>query len=1346
MHLFSLVATPVLRYASRWSVLCTYLFLAMATCAQAAVLSTLAGGNIGDGLVATMAFVPSPMGVAVDANGNAYIADTYSQRIRKVAADGTIGTVAGGGTGALGDGGLAVAASLSGPVAVAVDGSGKLYISDSGNQRIRTVTTDGIITTLAGDGTQGYGGDGGAAAYAHLANPQGLAVDGSGNVYIADRDNHCIRKVDAGGIITAFAGTCGSPGSDGDGGAATKALLQSPAGVAVDAAGSVYIADTGNHRIRVVGSNGVIHAFAGTGSAGYGGDAGAAAAAMLDLPQGVFLDGTGVVYIADTGNQVVRSVALDGTISTVVGTQASVGGFGGDGGNAVGSLLNAPVGGAVDAAGNLYIADRDNGRIRKVSGGSIATFAGGGSLGDGGVATDASLFFPAGVAVAAQGNVYIAERWGHRLRRVAPDGTLTTIAGDGQAGYTGDGAAAASARLNAPSGVMIDSNGVIYIADTGNNVVRKIGTDGNISTFAGMGPAGWANDGGLATKALLHGPTGLAIDTAGNVYIADSGNHLIRKVSAGKGIITTAAGRSLPGYTGDGGQATVARLTSPSAVAVGAGGVFYIADSGNHAIRKVAANGIISTVAGNGTPGFGGDGGPATAALLDMPMGVMLDAGGNLYVADSFNSRLRRIDTKGNIVTVAGSGNGGFAGDGGAATSGEFYRPQGIAINSGGDSIYLADSGNARVRKLALAVNAQLAALGLNTGHLAPEFDPAVASYAVSVPNGTARITITPIAADTGASVSINGTALPSSGTASVAVADGAAINIDVVAENRSTTLRYTLAVSVRASGATAPPDSPGIVRASPGDGGATVVLSPSVSDGGEPITGYTVSSNPAGGVDLDAGTTRLVHTLTGLVDGTAYTFTAVATNAAGDSDPSLPSASVQIGADLKLSSNQTGTLGNRSNVDLSAGSTLDVAAGTAAAGSVLNLPQADATVNLGGQNAIVSAQLGGAQLGLGLAAVNGQQVLLLQLLSGSASLTLPAGAPMLMVGNTAVSAGTAGARVIMTLASDDTIDIIVVSGSLTVPCGSLCASSQASRAVHTASIVGPVTALAGERLHYDRFGVLQAWTLSITGGGAGSVLAATGLPANVSLAAPLYSLDGNLARLNGGSLQAAVVSTVSSVLGVSLQAQPVNAVGCTYWSAPGVAIYAAPQGPIGIDPSQATGLSLLADGKVQVVESGIVVQLAPCMADLVSLANALGNAAQLTVDGLLLRAALGDTHFVIMPAWLTSKAAGSGFGADASGNLTYTGATGTKQGLYPAFSNYAQLAAVLKAFDPASTALVNLDGTVSVTLAKTHMTFLPSYQTVPTPTAHIADAWWLDGSVLYLNDQDGSAQAFSVR
>jgi len=335
------------------------------------IITTVAGsGNdgLGDGGQATNASLAYPEGVAVDGFGNLFIADTLNNVIREVAPNGFITTVAGGGNDTLGDGGLATNASLLRPSGMAVDASGNLFVADTGNNRISEVDSYGIITTVAGNGSGSYSGDGGLATNARLDSPEGVAVDASGNLFIADTDNRVIREVDTNGIITTVAG--GGNDGLGDNGPATSASLTEPYGVAVDAFGNLFIADSGDHRIREVDTNGFITTVAGNGSGSYSGDGGLATNARLDSPEGVAVDGFGNLFIADTFNNVIRKVGTNGIITTVAGNGYGAGlgygGYSGDGGTATNTSLNYPIGVAVDASGNLFIADTDNLRIREV--------------------------------------------------------------------------------------------------------------------------------------------------------------------------------------------------------------------------------------------------------------------------------------------------------------------------------------------------------------------------------------------------------------------------------------------------------------------------------------------------------------------------------------------------------------------------------------------------------------------------------------------------------------------------------------------------------------------------------------------------------------------------------------------------------------------------------------------------------------------------------------------------------------------------------------------------------------------------------------------------------------------
>jgi streptogramin lyase len=678
-------------------------------------ISTVAGNGTpsfgGDGGPATLAVLGGPSAVARDAAGDLYIADRNNDRVREVSSSGIITTVAGNGTdGSGGDGGPAIFAQLSSPTGVAVDAAGNLYIADANNNRVRKVSSAGIITTVAGNGTIGSGGDGGPATAAQLFSPTGVAVDAAGDLFIADSNNSRVREVSPSGTITTVAGN-GTFGFGGDGGPATAAKLNSAAGVAVDAAGDLFIADTQNNRVRKVSPSGVITTVAGNGTFGPGGDGGPATAAPLAFPQAVAVDASGDLFIADTTNQRVREVSPSGIITTAAGN--GFGSFSGDGGRATAAALNDPAGMAVDAAGDLFIADQSNNRVREVSSsGTITTVAGGGT-GDGGPATLAPVAFPPGVAVDAAGDLFIADQDNNRVREVSPSGIITTVAGNGIGGFAGDGGRATAAELDGPAGVAVDAAGDLFIADRSDSRVREVAPSGIILTVAGNGTFGDSGDGGPATAAELGGIGGLAVDAAGDLFIADVNLDRVHKVSP-SGIITTVAGNGSFGFGGDGGPATAAPLGNPTAVAVDAAGDLFIAEPYNNRVREVSPSGIITTVAGNGTGGFGGDGGPATAAELSSPAAVAIDAAGNLYIVDQDNTRVREVSPSGMITTVAGNGTFGFGGDDGPATAAQLYTPGGVAVDAAGD-LYIADTNNNRIRKVTSTSGADITEFALPT-------------------------------------------------------------------------------------------------------------------------------------------------------------------------------------------------------------------------------------------------------------------------------------------------------------------------------------------------------------------------------------------------------------------------------------------------------------------------------------------------------------------------------------------------------------------------------------------------------------------------------------------------------
>ncbi len=562
-------------------------------------------------------------------------------------------------------------ALLSGPMALVVDAFGNVFFADTGNHRIRRLDAEtGVITTVAGNGERGDAGDGGLATGAQLYQPNGVAVDGLGNVFIADTFNNRVRRVDAAtGIITAFAGT-GQSGTAGDGGPATSAELSLPLAVAVDGLGNVFIADTDWYRIRRVdAATGIIDAYAGNGNPGGTGDDGLAIDATFDYPTALAVNGDGDLFIADADAGSVRRVdAITTIITEVVGA----------------AQLASPFGVAVDRDGNVFVTDEDNGTVLRVDGESdaVTTFAGTGVhgfSGDGGVATSAQLDSPWGVAVDQDGNVSISDFKSQRIRRVDAGGLITTIAGTGVGGYWPDGGSARSAPLDDPQGGAFDASGNLYFAEAENQRIRKVDlVTGTITTVAGNGTTGFSGDGGPALQAQLNDPYAVDVDELGNLYIAEVNNGRIRKVDASTGVISTLA------------------LVSAVDLAYAGGFVYAV---GGHRVRRVdASTGAITAYAGTGTSGFDGDGNAATEALLATPQGAAFDAAGNLFIADTNNRRVRRVDavTK-NISTYAGNGTQGYAGEGVLATNAELFAPSRVAVDADGN-LFIGDG--VRVRRV----------------------------------------------------------------------------------------------------------------------------------------------------------------------------------------------------------------------------------------------------------------------------------------------------------------------------------------------------------------------------------------------------------------------------------------------------------------------------------------------------------------------------------------------------------------------------------------------------------------------------------------------------------------------
>jgi trimeric autotransporter adhesin len=728
--------------------LLTALLLALPALAQQDVINTVIGGGP-SGMPALDADLNLPVSVSVDSSNNYYFTENY--RVFKVSSTGELTLVAGTGfSGYSGDGvaGGATQATLNTPNGAVSDGAGNIYISDTVNCAVRKVVlSTGTITTIAGEGPNncGYNGetstDSKPATDHMLYYPEQLALDSAGaNLYIADYYNCRVRKlVLATDAISTVAGTgnVATCGYSGDKGKAISAELDYPTGVAVDGSGNLFIADTNNYVVRkVTASTGVITTVAGTdptsvngpysvctysSSANNCGDGAAATAAFLGIAYylGVNVSGaTTTVTISDYVNFRIRQFKVGGNINTVVGNGTA--GFCGDGGPALSACLYYEQGVAVDSSDNIYIADYENERVRAVNtqatavtlagvsiaAGDIETVGGNGSTTLPTPATDIPalgvvLYAPFGVIEDPSGNIFVSDSYNDNVREDVA-GTVNIIAGTGVAGYSGDGGLATHAQLYYPYGVARDSSGNIYIADSENCLVRKVDTSGNISTVAGLvtsstsSTCGYSGDGGPATSAELYIPTGVFVDTANHLWIADTYNHRVREVV--NGTINTVAGNGTAGYSGDGGPAISAELYYPNDLRVDAAGNIFIADTYNQRIREVnATTKVINTIAGNGGAAFTGDG-QALENSLYYPNSLFVDANDNVFIGDSDNNRVRWVDPAGTITTVAGSTYG-FGGDGGVATSALLGEPEGV-YEDGSGNLLVADTLNYRIRKI----------------------------------------------------------------------------------------------------------------------------------------------------------------------------------------------------------------------------------------------------------------------------------------------------------------------------------------------------------------------------------------------------------------------------------------------------------------------------------------------------------------------------------------------------------------------------------------------------------------------------------------------------------------------
>jgi uncharacterized protein (TIGR03437 family) len=750
----------------------SFFVVAVFVSAQSYSISTVAGSSrLRDGSPAITAPIRYPFGVAEDGAGNIYFADALDNRVRKVDSTGIISTVAGNGVaGFSGDGGPATQAMLNTPYGVKLDAKGaNLYIADYNNSRVRMVVlATGVITTVAGNGSYKFAGDTGVATQVPM-DVYDVAVDTAGNVYIADYYNSRVRKVVMpAGTVSTIAGIA-NPGNAGDNGPAAQAAINGPSSVSVDAQFNVYFLDYNNNRVRKISQGGTITAFAGTGALGYGvpgrdGNNGPAIAAYLGDPFSVAVEATGNVLVLCVF-ELWRVNVTTGVIQYIVGSETI--GYAGDGGTATAAQFAIPIYVTGAPNGDILLADSGNFRVRKISGGNVSTVAGTSIL-DGISATTAFLNEPDGLVFNPRGDMVIGDTGDNRVRTVPASGIIANLAGNGIRGNS-------AGELFFPRGVTSDSSGTLFFADQMNNRVMKLPAGSAITLEAGSGVPGFSGDGGLASQARLNSPTGVAVDAAGNLYIADYNNERIRMIDL-NGNISTIAGNGNYMFVGDNGPAKSAQL-DPYDLALDKSGNLFVVDSFNHRIRKInLTTMVITTVAGIGTPGYSGDNGPATGAQFRYPTGIAVDASGNLYIADHGNAVVRRISAStGTITTIAGNGNSVFNAETGTAI-GVSLDPTRVALDSTG-GIYIADQFNDRIRKLTLQVPAALTITSGNGQSGPPGTSVSIAvkvADATGLPVGNVAVSFT-VSAGT-ASLSAGTATTAGDGTATIQLTLGATV------------------------------------------------------------------------------------------------------------------------------------------------------------------------------------------------------------------------------------------------------------------------------------------------------------------------------------------------------------------------------------------------------------------------------------------------------------------------------------------------------------------------------------------------------------------------------------------
>ncbi|MDP4150782.1 MAG: NHL repeat-containing protein [Bacteroidota bacterium] len=606
----------------------------------------------------------TPFAVAVDVSGNVYVADALNHSIRKMTAQGVVTTLAGDGNPGFKNG-AGASAEFNFPTGLTVDRSKNVYVVDANNNCIRMIDANGNVTTLAGDTARGFVD--GTGTSARFATPEGITIDGNGNLYVADTYNHAIRKISRTGIVTTVAGNGTGGYQEGTG---TAARFLFPSGVVSDPHGNLFVADRGNYRVRKLSSAGVTSPFAGDGTS-----------ISISAFGGITMDPAGIVYVTDQYHNRVMKIDAQGNMTPFAGLST----IGLRDGPAAGAQFYYPVSLAADAFGAVYVADTYNNRVVKIPKDGLAyIMAGNGTAGftDGpGVTVEYNS--PYGVGRDAAGNTYVADQLNNRIRKINTDGLITTLASNDLSGLP---------LFKTIAGVVADAHGNVYVADQGYSKIDLITPAGAVSRFAGItGWPGFAD--GPGVQAQFIAPTGMAIDGQGNLYVSD--NTRIRKITP-DAMVTTLAGDLNAAFKD--GTGTAAEFWSPGGVAVDGQGNVYVADTYNMRIRKITPGGVVTTMAGTGGTAF--QDGPGTVATFCYPFGIAVDTSGNVYVADSRNYRIRKINAAGIVTTLAGDGTNGYKDGSGPAA--EFAWPTSIALDAKGN-LFVADQPNNTIRKVTTA-------------------------------------------------------------------------------------------------------------------------------------------------------------------------------------------------------------------------------------------------------------------------------------------------------------------------------------------------------------------------------------------------------------------------------------------------------------------------------------------------------------------------------------------------------------------------------------------------------------------------------------------------------------------